>query len=717
VATQEIKFRTNSKLEKLIGRELITNNTIAFFELIKNSYDAGAKNVWVTFDNMINYEVKTRGRTREYFIKGQKVSYDTVVSTKETKITIRDNGCGMSFNEVNKYWMEIGVVHKEKVKKINVSSSIDGMYSRILNGEKGIGRFGTDKLGENLTLIAIDGEGKEKTTVYFDWNKFDDHSRLLQDVTHDAERESLKNIEKSGVTLIISKLRDEWSIRDIEELKRQLKKFISPFTQEQQLFNITFINNDQKEKITNDAFEYSNLYIEGQLDQQGNYKYKIIDNEMTQTEKTIELNQPSFGPVSFKIIYMDRAAKYSFSKRTGLSTRDYGNIKVFRDNFRIFPYGEKDNDWLGIDNAHAQAVFRSLGTRDIIGYVQISNIENEGLKDSTNRLGLVEDTPEFREFKDFIWKCIFTLQDYIFNKLKEDTQKEGNVIKVKTEEGKYKAEKFNREIKEVIKKSSLPKNEAQTIINLIEKNNKTLQKDYDQVKKANEELNKQIRVFQRISGSEGILLDLLHSIKNKTAILDSQLLRIITQAKRYAIDIDYPKFQSTLQSINKLVNSALRKASASRMKKKSEILSHIIEESIEENIDKCNNEKIKIISDFRDNYKRAYCNRESIKVIFDNLFSNSIKALKNSSEKRINISTKTNNSFIEIYFSDSGIGIKEEDAPFIFNVGFTNTKGNGLGLANTLDILQGHGGDISLVSFNDDVNGATFQIKIPIEGS
>jgi signal transduction histidine kinase len=697
ISINELKFRTNSKLEKLIGRELITNNT---------------------FDNMDEYEITTRGRIREFFIDGNKVSSDTVVSRGTTKITILDNGDGMSYEDVDKYWMEIGVVHKEKIKKINVeTTSIEGMYSRILNGEKGIGRFGTDKLGATLDLVAIDKSGKEKTTITFDWNKFDDHSKLLQDVTHEVNREILPNKSPSGVKLTISNLRDDWSIRDIEELKRQLKKFISPFSQEQEYFSISVKLNEKKEKVINDAFEYSNIFIEGTIDEYGDFSYLIMDNELVQKKEVIKLNEPIYGPVKFKIIYMDRAAKVGFTKRTGLSTRDYGNIKVFRDNFRIFPYGERENDWLGIDNAHAQAVFRSLGTRDIIGYVQISNSENERLKDSTNRIGLVEDTIEFREFKRFVWNSILVLQNYIFTKLKEDTQKEGNIIKLKAEEGKFKADKFNKEIQEVIKKSSLPKEEAKSILNLIEKNNKTLQKDYDEVKKANEELNKKIKVFQRISGSEGILLDLLHSIKNKTAILDAQLLRIIKQANKYSIKIDYEKFQHTFYSINKLVNSALRKASSSRMQKKPEILTDIIEESIEEYKEKLENENINLAYEFKDNYKRVRCNKESVKVVLDNLFSNSIKALDGFSEKSINISTKININFIELYFSDDGPGINDEDAPFIFNVGFTNTKGNGLGLANSLDILQSHDGDISLVSLPDKEEGATFLIKFPIEGN
>lgn len=709
----QIGFRANSKLEKLIGRELITNNTIAFFELIKNSYDAGASKVEVEFQDIVDFK-KSINKKNGYYIDEEKVSQDTVVTNENSKIIIRDNGNGMSFDEVNKYWMEIGVVHKEKIKEVEVKSSLDKIYRRVLNGEKGIGRFGTDKLGSQLTLTAIDQKQTEKTTVLFDWNKYDDHSKLIQDVQHEYSVVHAKG-ETSGVCLEISHLRDDWTIREIEDLKKQLKKFISPFSQEVEQFSITVKVNDSKEKIINDAFEFSKTYIECDINEDGILKYQITDDNF-QEDKQIVYSKPTFGPVSLKIIYMDRAAKGAFTKRTGISSRQYGNIKVFRDNFRIFPYGEPENDWLGIDNRHAQAVFRTLGTRDIIGYVQISNLKNTGLNDATNRVGLVEDTKEFQSFKEFIWRCINLLQNYIFNRIKEQAEKQGNIIDVKAKEGIDKANEFKREIIEVINKEDIPKNSAESILNFVQKNTEVFKKDYDEVKRANIELNKQIKVFQRISGTEGMLYDLLHTLKNKTAILDAQLMSIRRQAQRKNIQINDEAINRTLDSINNLITSALRKASSQRLTRKTYILSDIIKEAIEENSNYSGKRLVNIHHNFQDGGQKVNCNKESIKIVFDNLFNNSFKALETTQDKLINIESYANNGTIEILFSDNGIGIQDEDAPFIFNVNFTKTGGNGIGLSNCLDILKNHNGDISYVDIKDGKNKTTFKITFPMLG-
>jgi len=709
-----LKFRTNSKLEKLVGRELITNNTIAIFELIKNSYDAGSPNVEITFEKFTNYNLShTKSNRKTFDINGISVSYDTVISKKDSKIIIEDTGCGMSIKEIKDYWMEMGTVHKENVKKITVRSSlVDKMHTRILNGEKGIGRFGTDKLGAKLKLIAINESGSDKTVVFFDWSEFDDHSKLIQDINIKYNIELLKHKEQSGIRLEISNLRDEWTIKDIENLKTQLKKFISPFSQESSLFNI-YVQTSVKERIVNDSFEYTNTILEAELTNSGELICTIQDN-LDVIKKTMNLDKPIFGPAKLKILYMDRTSKAAFTKRTGLHSRDYGNIKVFRDNFRIFPYGEAENDWLGIDNKHSQAVFRSLGTRDIIGYVQISNIENSGLRDATSRLGLVEDTVEFDEFKLFIWKCIDIFQDFIFKRIKAETEKQGKIIENKVKEGQENTNEFKKIILEAIGSINIPKIEARNIIDIINKNTKLLHGNFETVKKANDELTKKVKIYERIMGTEGILYDILHVIKNKTALIQSQIFSLERQCKRANIVINYELINSSLETINKLVFNALRKASTARLKKKVEILQDIMIDSIEENFIYAKDKKVIVKYEFKDNYQRIYGNNESIKIVFDNLFNNAFKALDKSLIKEITIETKLNNNFVEVIFADTGSGINEKDAPFIFNVGFSNTKGSGLGLSASLDIVQDHGGDISYIQVEGASSGASFLVKLPI---
>ena len=498
-----LNFSTNAKLEKLIGRELITNNIIAIFELLKNSYDAFSDTATVSFVHFNISEENLKNKSKK----------DMVVSQNDSIIVISDNGVGMSFDEVKTKWMEIGTTSKEGVSELEINSN-----KRTINGEKGIGRFGTDKLGSKLKLISVGANGYEKTTLTIDWNLFDDHSKKIQDLVFECDVEQFAEPNPTGLRLEISSLRDKWTNGDILKLQQHLKKLVSPFSQEQDNFKIYLQFENFMERIINDSFEYATTGIETSIDANGLMRYEIY-TDLESVVKEIPVEKPTFGPVRLNILYMDKAAKIAFTKRTGTSTKDYGNIKLFRDNFRVLPYGEKENDWLGIDNKHAQGTFRTFGTRDIVGYVQISKTNNPMLRDATSRQGLNEDIAEFDDFKNFIWKSITILQDYIFLKIKQESEKQGEVIKTKVREIKTEIHSFEIEIPALYDELSITSDERER---LIEKTNaalKIINDNVSMVENANKQLTNRVKVMEKMVGAENRLYDMLHAIKNRLVAL------------------------------------------------------------------------------------------------------------------------------------------------------------------------------------------------------
>lgn len=467
---------------------------------------------------------------------------------------------------------------------------------------------------------------------------------------------------------------------------------------------------DHKEKIVNDSLEYATTGIHATLSCDGKLDYSIFDESFS-SNNTIHLNKPSFGPVEIKILYMDAGAKRAFARRNGISTREYGNIKLFRDNFRILPYGEMENDWLGIDNKHAQAVFRSLGTRDIIGYVQITKSQNPWLKDATNRQGLNEDIPEYADFKDFIWKIIDLLQAYIFDRIKTEAKKQGKIIQTTVEDIKQDLMSFKSELPQLYNDIDLPEQKKQSVINQTLKSFGTIEKNIQQVEKANKELSKRLIVMEKIVGTETMLYDLLHAIKNKLDALNAMVVSVDLEAQKNHIHFNKPAANKITDEISRMIFAALKRTSPKRSKREYVILVDVIQSFISEK------ELVYPHISFELNgivFNRINCNVDGFRTVLDNLLSNSIKALKNIQSPRVAISMEIQNGQLKIYFEDNGCGISDEDSPFIFNVSFSRTEGTGIGLASSLAYMKEQNGDISYIK-NGPLGGALFELSFPLK--
>ena len=75
----------------------------------------------------------------------------------------------------------------------------------------------------------------------------------------------------------------------------------------------------------------------------------------------------------------------------------------------------------------------------------------------------------------------------------------------------------------------------------------------------------------------------------------------------------------------------------------------------------------------------------------------------------------TKTDFVEISFTDTGIGIKKEDIDKVFEPLFTSKqKGTGLGLSIVRNIVEAHGGEIWVES--EEGKGSTFTIAFPVVG-
>ncbi len=363
-----MEFKISSALKNLIGKELITNDVVAIFELVKNSYDAGANTVKIIFEN----------------IKEN--------NSNEGKILIIDDGSGMSKKDIEEKWLFLGFSEKKFSEKELEKDFRDKIQNRrIYAGAKGIGRFSCDRLGSNLEIYT-----KKDTYNYLkiEWNKFEeDQNKEFQNIPFIYEKNSQHrfpiHIENTGTILEISKLRDEWDYKKLQQLKRYLQRLLNPVQSNDDSFEIILEAKEFLEKDKNEKFDYNivNGLIENVVYEKLKIKTTMIECSISEDGSEISTKLEDKGNfiyefseknefhllknLKFKFSFLNVIAKTTFTKLMGIEPKNFGSLFLFKNGFRILPYGEPNDDWLGLDLRKTQGHSRFLGTRDMMGRIEI----------------------------------------------------------------------------------------------------------------------------------------------------------------------------------------------------------------------------------------------------------------------------------------------------------------------------------------------------------
>ena len=339
---EKLHFKVSSGLKDIIGKDLITNELVAIFELVKNGYDADATEI------------------------------NLIINSYEDYIIIQDNGKGMNRDDIENKWLF--VAHSEK-------KDSDKVYA----GSKGIGRFSCDRLGTKLKLISHKDDEVSKLEI--DWGEFEKDSLTKfeeLDITYtslDVVEDSF--IQKSGTILNISNLRDTWDLNRVNKVIAALQRLVNPFVDDGKInINVKYISSSSgiaelDEYISNNVasvLDKKTIYIECEIKEK-EISITLYDKEKIIYSFKIE-NNTILKDIYFKIYYMSFAAKYNFTKIMKTTPKDYGSIFLYKNNFRIFPYGEVDFDAFGLNLRKTQGFNRYLGHRELLGWINITDSEN-----------------------------------------------------------------------------------------------------------------------------------------------------------------------------------------------------------------------------------------------------------------------------------------------------------------------------------------------------
>lgn len=369
-----LQFRVSAELKNILGRDLITSPDIAILELVKNSYDAHASKVEITFDD-------------DY-------------------LAIADNGKGMSKNDLVNKWLFVAYSAKSDGTE---DKSYRSKFKRHYAGAKGIGRMSCDRLAKNLVLTTRSAEENKTEVLHVDWSTFE-LSKQTEFDTIDIPHETLDTIPNfplssaTGTKLEFSGLHLSWTRDKIIRLKKSLEKMINPFSGTDDAFQIEIIAPKMKEEDikAESQHEVVNGVIENSIADVLKLKTTEIASHIrdgvihtTLTDRGIimyEIEEPNLDyslldKASVSIFYLNRSAKYNFTAQMGIEPVKYGNVFLFRNGFRILPFGDFNDDSWGLNRRVQQGYNRFLGTRELFGRVDVETDNPDLIKEVSSRDG------------------------------------------------------------------------------------------------------------------------------------------------------------------------------------------------------------------------------------------------------------------------------------------------------------------------------------------
>jgi signal transduction histidine kinase len=396
----EKSFTISPRVIAHLGEDLIKNESIALLELVKNSYDAYASVCKVDFH-----------------YRGNQLS----------RITISDDGVGMDKETIETVWLTIGTDNKKKQLEI-------GEGERIPLGEKGIGRLGVHKLGRKITMFTH-AKGNPLVEVNIEWDKLETSKSISDFKANIEEKISLfDDVElQHGTKIIISNLKGTWDRRKIRQVYRDLTSLNSPFGSKNDTFRVEITTNSNVfeglpsvEEILQVAMYRVSCTIERdriidfhylfrpwpQLDRIQGRTVNSLDNDDCQllhrveyvdergktkyTTEPFSISDYKIGKIRLEMAIFEKdASVFSLMnmERTALNSylKENGGVRVYRDDVRVYNYGEKDNDWLSIDYRRIQRAGGNINNSSVLGAVSLNRRNSTDLKEKTNREGFIEN--------------------------------------------------------------------------------------------------------------------------------------------------------------------------------------------------------------------------------------------------------------------------------------------------------------------------------------
>lgn len=723
-----VRFSVDAGIINRLGKELVGKQETAVSELIKNAYDADATVVDLIFENAWN---------------------------QGGILTIEDNGHGMNREQLVNGFMRLSSSDK-------IHNPVSEKYKRQKAGKKGIGRFATQRLGNKLTIITQTSHFQDALKVIVNWDDFATDKDLL---TVSNSIEFVSKTKESGTTLIIEGLRESWSDAMIKRVYRYTSELLQPFPLSRKKeeekehsvdegFKSNYYRSDNGDLVAivdeeKAIFQHALAEIEGYVldDGQGCWALKsdklnfpeevflIGNNEKDKDDTATPFNL--IKGVHFKAYYfvyeptLFAPGTYTFIRELA---REKGGIKLYRNGFRVLPYGEQGNDWLGLDKSNNRNTtnLAQHTNQHFFGFVELDDLAGK-FEETSSREGLIENESS-QELINFVYRSLYTavMKVHALRGKKVAANQKG----YKKENPSEKVDSAIEQIEELFKETETNKNSSQQQTSDKSTNEKAnqiisdLKQAREEEKVKNQELIDENNMLRILAGLGLVIGEFVHEVQRFLPGFDADISFLKNAVKDYKevyerttlLETNVKSFSAYTSYFDKTISRNVHRE-----------LEPIELRDVVRNFDTVIANDLKrasidmLPSKFEgyDLFTIPMHPSEWASILF-NLYTNSKKAIKRAkSDGKIFIRCGKDDKMVFLEFSDNGDGISKENEENIFNAFYTTSTasnhtsndataltGTGLGLKIVKDIIEFYNGEI-YVSTPEDGYNTTIRIEIP----
>ena len=724
-----IRLRPRARLMKALGEELISNEQVALIELVKNSYDADATMVVVRFIGPLH--------------------------EGEGAVEVWDNGHGMGADNIQPVWMDIATDHR-------LRSHVSESRGRRVLGAKGIGRFAAMRLAYRTEVVTRRADQSE-VTFKIDWEPFADPDAYLDDmaitweqrtpIVFSGEGEASTVLAREqettghtpavahGTVVRLAALRRDWNAVDIGNLRQALSRLIPPpppaelDVPAEAEFSVWLDVPSPHEDLSgpiaaSEALAHPDYRIVGTVDADGTAHLAYLERENAQSEDLeVDLRQPgakdlpSCGPLKLdirawnleadsvrRLLRLETGAR-NISEIRSLIRKNAG-IALYRDGFRVQPYGEPGNDWLQLDPRRVNNPTMRLSNNQIAGFVYITADDNPELRDRSHREGLI-DAPQYESLKATLIAAINVLEQRRYAARRPASSRDGETQRERA-----------RGIFEAFSLGPLRRTISQRYQDDVFLN-EAFNEVEEEVREGVQHVQEVLSRFSRLA-SLGALVDVvLHDGRgalNRIAFAMRDLNKAVTRAAA-GTDMELSnalaKVAESLEKQRDALDRLFKRIeplSGRRRGRPRRISLHDVLNQAAEVIDtEAKAQTVSIAVEGDDQTVTA--DPGDILQIMVNLLQNAIywlSTLPEQEDRRITITTnRGEDRAVTIDVSDSGPGVAPKDTGLIFDPYYsTRPDGVGLGLSIAGSIAKDfYDGDLELLTEGEQ-KGATFRITL-----